>query len=89
MCVKDFHDHILKKDGYYGCEDGTIVAIMAGHLQQLHDKLVKEGLEKALQLLFRMMIFSENFDNVRFREIKLAVGDHQIPPHNHRKLHAQ
>ncbi len=63
-CIKDLRDHIASKSGYYACEGGPVVPILVGHLHQLYVKLKKEGLERALQLLFKMMIFAGNLDKV-------------------------
>ena len=62
--IKDFRERIFKKEGYYRCDDASTVSLLCGHLQQLHEKLLKEGPEKTLQLFFKMMIFSDHFDDV-------------------------
>ena len=88
VCLRDFRERIMKKEGYYKCEDPAILSIMGGHLQQLMEKLTKEGIDRGLQLLFRMITFSENFDNVYF-VILMPLGTYKIYTHHDRKLHAE
>jgi hypothetical protein len=64
LALKDFRDHIVRKDSYYICDDMSVIRILGGYLNQLYDRHVKKGLEAALKLLLRMIIFSEHFDYV-------------------------
>lgn len=62
--IKDLRERIIKKKDNFRCDDQGIVKILDGHLQQIYDRLINQGLQSGLELLFRMMIFSEHFDIV-------------------------
>lgn len=62
--LKDFRERIIKQDAPYKCKDAISIRVLDGYLKQLYEKHIKEGCEKALKLLFRMMLFSEHFDRV-------------------------
>ena len=69
LAIKDFRDHIEKQDGFYKCDNANDAKVLVGHLDQLYDRSIKQGLEPALKLLFKMMIFSEYFDSVSFTNL--------------------
>ena len=62
--VKAFRDMVANKVGHYKTEDSALVSILSGHLDQLHERLMTRGTDAALQLLLRMITFSEHFDTV-------------------------
>jgi hypothetical protein len=62
--VNAFREKIANRVGHYKSEDMAVVSILSGHLGQLYERLLAGGTEAALQLLLRMITFSEHFDTV-------------------------